>query len=59
MNRYRQTFQFAETEAEAKAFCDAENRAGSAYKRKKYPASYTPWTSSDGKEQKFVCWYYA
>ena len=29
MRRYRQTFRFAETKAEAKAFCDAENRAGS------------------------------
>lgn len=29
MRRFRQTFRFAETEAEAKAFCDAENRAGS------------------------------
>ena len=30
----------------------------SAYVRKKYKAHYTPWSSQDGIENKFVAWYY-
>lgn len=59
MRRYSLTFRFAETEEEAKAFCDAENKTGSAYKRNRYPAHFTPWTSADGTERKYIAWYHA
>ena len=59
MNRYRQTFQFFDTEAEARSFCERENRTGSAYKRNRYPAHFTPWTSADGTERKYIAWYHA
>ena len=54
--RYRKTFEFCETEEEAQAFCATQNK--SYYIRKHHPAHYTPWSSRDGKERKFVAWYY-
>ena len=54
--RYRMTFDFVDTEEEAKAFCDTQNK--NYYLRKKHPAHYTPWVSQDGREHKFVVWYY-
>ena len=54
--RYRKTFDFVDTEEEAKAFCATQNK--NRYLRKNHPAHYTPWVSQDGKEQKFVVWYY-
>ena len=56
-NRYRLTFKFADTEGQAKAFCDMQNRSYSYYVRKNHPAHYTPWSSQDGTEHKFICWY--
>ncbi len=53
--RYRTTFQFFDTEEEAKAFCDKENL--NRYIRKKHPAHYTPWVSQDESEHKFVVWF--
>ena len=54
-NRYRLTFTFANTEEQAKIFCDNENK--NAYIRKNHPAHYTPWSSQDETEHKFICWY--
>ena len=54
-NRYRLTFRFTDTEEQAKAFCDNENK--NAYIRKHHKAHYTPWSSQDGTEHKFICWY--
>lgn len=53
--RYHRTFKFFDTEEDAAAFCDAENR--NSYIRKNYPATYHPWKSRDGKELKFIAWY--
>lgn len=54
--RYQYGFQFFDSEAAAKAFCAECNC--NPYIRRKHPAHYTPWSSSDGKEHKFVAWYY-
>lgn len=53
--RYSMTFKFFDTEEQAKSFCDNENL--NRYIRKNHPAHYTPWTSQDGTEHKFVAWY--
>lgn len=55
--RYRKTFQFFDTEAQAAQFCESMN-SGNAYLRRKHPAHYTPWISRDGSEHKYVAWYY-
>lgn len=55
--RYIKTWRFAETEAEARAICARENSTGTAYKRLKHPAHYTPWASMDGREHKYIVWY--
>lgn len=56
MARYRKTFKFCETEDEAKRFCESENK--NRYIRKHHPAHYTSWSSQDGKEHKFIAWYF-
>lgn len=58
MKQYRATFQFFDTEEQARVFCDKQNALASAYVRKKYKAHYTPWSSQDGTENKFIAWYY-
>ena len=56
---YRLTFTFKDTEEAAAAFCDLYNSELTPYeKRKDKRATYTPWTSADGKEKKFICWHY-
>ena len=51
-------FQFVDTEADAVAMCQRINATQSRYMTKHHPATYTPWSSSDGKEHKFVVYYY-
>ena len=58
MKRYRKTFEFFDTEEQARAFCDKQNALASIYVRRKYKAHYTPWSSQDGTENKFIAWYY-
>lgn len=58
MSKYRLTFDFVNTEAEAVKRVVAENTTGTRYKRKNLPAHYTPWSSLDGRENKFIVWYY-
>ena len=53
--RYRKTFQFFDTEDQAKVFCSNQNK--NSYIKKHHPASYTSWSSQDGKENKFIAWY--
>lgn len=50
-NQYRKTFKFFDTEQEALAFA-AECR------KMRHKVSMTPWQSADGRENKFVVWYY-
>lgn len=59
MKKYSMTFQFFDTEEEARSFCERENRTGSSYKCQRYPAHVTPWTSVDGKERKYIAWYHS
>lgn len=56
--KYNLTFQFFDTQEQAQVFCDRENASGTAYKRKHKTAHFTPWTSKDKTEHKFVVWYY-
>lgn len=56
--RYRYTFDFCDTEAQAIRLCSFINKTSSYYMRKNKPAGYTPWQSADGKENKFVVFYY-
>lgn len=58
MNRWRLTFKFFDTEKEAYDFCNRLWDESSYYVRKHYAAHYTPWESLDGKEHKFIVWYY-
>ena len=58
MNRkYQLGFLFRDTEDEAKQLCESLYKFMTPYARRKYKPSYTPWTSMDGKEHKFVVWY--
>lgn len=53
--RYRMTFEFFDTEDQAQVFCNRENT--NSYIRKHHKAHYTPWSSQNGREHKFVAWY--
>jgi len=53
--RYRKTFKFFDTEEQAKIFCNNENL--NSYIRKNHEAHYTPWSSQDGTENKYIAWY--
>lgn len=55
--RYRKTFEFCDTQEQAQAFCDRINASYSSYARKHYKAFFTPWSSSNGQEHKFIVWY--
>ena len=50
-NQHRRTFEFFDTEQQAAAFVAAR-------KKQRRKAYYTPWSSANGTEQKFVVWYY-
>ena len=52
MRKYKYTYEFKESEEEAKAFCDNENSKGSIYKRKHKKAVYTAYKTL------FCCWYW-
>ena len=52
--RYKRTFKFLDTEIQAQTFCNNEN--ANSYINNHHKASYTPWSSRDGKENKFVAW---
>lgn len=54
--RYFLGYKLIENEQDAKNFCDTENKTGNYYKRKTYPAHYTPYECSDGWKG-FICWY--
>lgn len=60
--RYRLTFDFTETEAQAKALCDRLNARATRYIKTKKPAHFTPWEARDRQgnvtEQKYIVWYY-
>ena len=51
MNQYRKTFEFFSTEQQAAEFV-------SACKKQRRKAHMTPWQSDDGRENKFIVWYY-
>ena len=53
--RYRLTFEFVDTKEQAEEFCNNENK--NRYIREHHKAHYTPWTSQDGSEHKYIVWY--
>jgi hypothetical protein len=55
---YYKTFEFFDTAEQAENFCIAWNKEQTPYIRKRRPAHFTPWASQDGKENKFIAWYY-
>jgi len=55
--RLQLTFDFVDTTEQAQSLCEKRNKESSRYCRRKYPAHYTPWISSDGNEHKFIVWY--
>lgn len=54
--RYRLTYEFFDTEEQAKNFCDNENK--NRYIREHHRAGYTPWSNQDRTEHKFIAWHY-
>lgn len=53
--RYRRTFTFVDTEEQAIAFCNKENK--NRYIRQHHKATYILWTSKDGLTYKYIVWY--
>lgn len=53
----RLTFQFVDTENEAKELCKTIQKNQNSYRKQFHKPSYTPWESSDRKEHAFVVWY--
>lgn len=59
MRRLQLAFTFCETEEQAKEKCVYYDSVATAYCRKRYPAQYTPWQSSDPRDTAhFVVWYH-
>ena len=58
--KYHLSYSFHDTLAEAEAEARERNRIASAYQRRKYPAHAVPTKeeSSDGREKKYICYYY-
>jgi hypothetical protein len=57
MSKYRLVFDIVNTEAEAIKRVITENTTGTRYKRRAYPATFTPWPSVNAGK-KFIVWYY-
>lgn len=51
------SFTFVDTEDEAKELCKNIQKRQNSYRKRWHKPHYTPWSSSDGKEHKFVVWY--
>ena len=59
MHRYQLRFTFAASEEEARTICARYNRLASPYCRKRYPAHFTPWTSTSPTDPaRFIVWYH-
>lgn len=54
--KYRPWFEIVDTEEQAIKLCKEENARGTCYKRKHHKATYTPWSSWNGKETGFIVW---
>lgn len=50
-NQHHKTFEFFDTEQQATTFVAAR-------KKQRRKAHMTPWRSADGRENKFIVWYY-
>lgn len=52
------TFTIVKTEAEAERFCLASNAFNGFFDRFFHRAYYQPWSSPDGSDTGFICWYW-
>ena len=57
MKKYHTTFDFVQTEDEAKKLCASIDAKHNYYIRKVHPSTYTRWNSSDGKFHGFAVKY--
>ena len=53
----KETFQFVETEEQAKQLCKDIQRYQNSYRKRWHKPHYTPWTSQDGTQHLFVVWF--
>ena len=59
MRRLQLAFTFCKTENEAQELCKHYDAISSAYCRRRYPAHYTSWESSDPRDDvHFIVWYH-
>ena len=58
MKRYYKTFMFVDNECQAKDMCERLVATSNDYVKTHKRPYYTPWTSSNGEEKKFVVWYH-
>lgn len=59
MQKYWLTFEFFDTEEQAETACDTIFDGYTAYlKRSKKRPHWSPWDSLDGREHKYLVWYY-
>lgn len=58
-HKYRMTFEFVDTEQEAKERCVYYDSHATSYMRRHHPATYTPWENEARTMRKFIVWYYA
>lgn len=60
--KYRLTFEFVETEEEARVLTTRYNRDSTKYMRENKPSHYTPWEARDAEgnvtESKFIVWHW-
>lgn len=56
--KYHLTFKLIESEKDVKEFCDRHNAEASPYERKRYPAHYTPYQTSDNSFDGYIAWYH-
>ena len=56
--KYQYTCDFVDTEEQAIKLSEQIKARQTNYMKRNKPPHYTPWSSTDGKEHKFVVWYW-
>lgn len=54
----RKNFTIFKTEEKAERFCRSENAFSGLFSRIFHKAHYAPWSSPDGSDTGFICWYW-
>ena len=55
--KYQKTFRFFSTKDQADRFVADYKRTATAWQKKRYPATVTPWISKTGNEKLWIVWY--